>query len=82
MSQKTWDTHVIVKMVNDKYVSVIQNSCVTNVKMVSDKYVSVIQKTWDTQVIVKMVRDRSVSVIQNSRVTKDMGYTCDCKDGE
>ena len=24
MSQKTWDTHVIVKMVSDKYVSVIQ----------------------------------------------------------
>ena len=28
MSQKTWDTHAIVKMVSDKYVSVIQNSCV------------------------------------------------------
>jgi hypothetical protein len=40
---KTWDTHVIVKMVKDKYVSVIQNSCVT--------------KTWDTHVIVKMVSD-------------------------
>jgi hypothetical protein len=60
VSQKTWDTHVIVKMVSDKYVSVIQN----------------------THVIVKMVRDKYVSVIQNSCVTKDMGYTCDCKDGE
>jgi hypothetical protein len=29
VSQKTWDTHVIVKMVRDRYVSVIQNSCVT-----------------------------------------------------
>jgi hypothetical protein len=29
VSQKTWDTHVIVKMVIDRYVSVIQNSCVT-----------------------------------------------------
>ena len=29
VSQKTWDTNVIVKMVSDKYVSVIQNSCVT-----------------------------------------------------
>ena len=67
MSQKTWGTHVIVKMVSDKYVSVIQNSCIT--------------KTWDTRVIVKMVRDKYVSVIQ-THVTKDMGYTCDCKDGE
>ena len=33
-------------------------------------------------VIVKMVRDKYVSVIQNSCVTKDMGCTCDCKDGE
>ena len=40
------------------------------------------QKTWDTHVIVKMVRDKYVSVAQNSCVTKDMGYTCDCKDGE
>jgi hypothetical protein len=60
VSQKTWDTHVIVKMVSDKYVSVIQN----------------------THVIVKMVSDKYVSVIQNLCVTKDMGYTCDCKDGE
>ena len=59
---------MIVKMVRDKYVSVIQNSCVT--------------KTWDTHVIVKMVSDKYVSVIQNSCVTKDMGYTCDCKDGK
>ena len=44
MSQKTWDTHVIVKMVRDKYVSVTQNSCVT--------------KKWDTRVIVKMVSDK------------------------
>jgi len=51
VSQKTWDTHVIVKMVRDKYVSVIQNSFVT--------------KTWDTHVIVKMMRDKYVSVIQN-----------------
>ena len=29
MSQKAWDTHVIVNMVSDKYVSVIQNSYVT-----------------------------------------------------
>ena len=29
MSQKTWDTNVIVKMVSDKYVSLIQNSMVT-----------------------------------------------------
>ena len=68
VSQKTWDTNVIVKMVSDKYVSVIQNSCVT--------------KTWDTHVIVKMVSDKYVSVIQNSCVTKDVGYTCDCKDDE
>ena len=40
------------------------------------------QKTWDTHVIVKMVRDKYVSVTQNSSVTKDMGDTCDCKDGE
>ena len=40
------------------------------------------QKTWDTRVIVKMVRDKYVSVTQNSCVTIDMGYTCDCKDGE
>ena len=40
------------------------------------------QKTWDTNVIVKMVSDKYVSVIQNSCVTKDIGYTCDCKDGE
>ena len=39
------------------------------------------QKTWDTHVIVKMVSDKYVSVIQ-THVTKDMGYTCDCKDGE
>ena len=65
MSQKTWDTHVIVKMVSDKYVSVIQTH--------------VSQKTWDTHVIVKMVRDKYVSVIQNSCVTKDTGYTCDCR---
>ena len=68
VSQKTWDTNVIVKMVSDKYVSVTQHSCIT--------------KTWDTRVIVKMVRDKYVSVIQNSCVTKDMGYTFDCKDGE
>ena len=68
MSQKTWDTHVIVKLMRDKYVNVTQNSCVT--------------KTWDTRVIVKMVRNKYVSVIQNSCVTKYMGYTCDCKDGE
>jgi hypothetical protein len=127
VSQKTWDTHVIVKMVSDKYVSVIQTH--------------LSQKTWDTHVIfithhlynhmcipcllwphefcitltyltltiftitcvshvfcetwvlyytnifithhiVKMVRDRYISIIQNSCVTKDMGYTCDCKDGE
>jgi hypothetical protein len=40
------------------------------------------QKTWDTHVIVSMVRDKYVSVIQNLCVTKDVGYTCDCKDGE
>ena len=40
------------------------------------------QKTLDTHVIVKMVSDKHVSVIQNSCDTKDMGYTCDCKDGE
>ena len=68
VSQKRWDTHVIVKMVSDKYISVTQHSCIT--------------KIWDTHVIVKMVRDKYVSVIQNSCVTKDMGYTCDCKDGE
>ena len=68
MSQKTWDTHLIVKMVSDKYVSVTQHSYIT--------------KTWDTRVIVKMVRDKHVSVTQNSCVTKDMGYTFDCKDGE
>ena len=59
---------MIVKMTRDKYVSVIQSSCVT--------------KTWDTHLIVKMVSDKYVSVIQNSCVTKDMGYTCDCKYGE
>ena len=41
--------------------------------------VHVSQKTWDTNVIVKMVSNKYVSVIQNS---KDMGYTCDCKDGK
>ena len=40
------------------------------------------QKTWETHVIVKMLRDTYVNVIQNSWVTKDMEYTCDCKDGE
>jgi len=40
------------------------------------------QKTWDTHVIANMVRDKYVSVIQASCVTIDMGYTCDCKDGE
>jgi hypothetical protein len=40
------------------------------------------QKTWDTHVIVKMVSDKCVSVTENLCVTKDMGYTCDCKDGE
>ena len=39
------------------------------------------QKTWDAHVIVKMVSDKYVNVI-HSCVTKDMGYTCDCKDGE
>jgi len=29
-----------------------------------------------------MVNDKYVRVIENSCVTKDMGYTCDCKDGE
>jgi hypothetical protein len=40
------------------------------------------QKTWETHLIVEMVSDKYVSVTQNSSVTKDMGYTCDCKDGE
>jgi hypothetical protein len=44
--------------------------------------VHVSQKRWDTHVIVKMVSDKYVSVTQNSCITKDMGYTCDCKDGE
>jgi hypothetical protein len=44
--------------------------------------VHVSQKRWDTHVIVKMVSDKYVSVTQNSCVTKEMGYTCDCKDGE
>jgi hypothetical protein len=29
VSQKTWETHLIVEMVSDKYVSVTQNSSVT-----------------------------------------------------
>ena len=29
VSQKTWDTNVIVKMVSDKYISVTQNSYIT-----------------------------------------------------
>jgi hypothetical protein len=108
VSQKTWDTDVIVKMVRDKYVSVIQNyshiylspslqshiyhspslqshvyptSFVTHEFCATLTYLS-LQKTWDKHVIVKMVSDKYVSVAQNSCVTKDVGYTCDCKDGE
>jgi hypothetical protein len=55
VSQKTWDTHVIVKMVSDKYVSVIQTHAS--------------QKTWDTHVIVKMESDISVYLVEVMRYT-------------
>jgi hypothetical protein len=58
-------------------------TCISHVFVTHEFYKThVSQKTWDTHLIVKMVSDTCVSVTQNSCVTKDMGYTCDCKDGE